>query len=111
MTSSMLFSEFCNFCEKISTSSKKTKSDILDNFMQDLRKRKIENPNFDIHSVIRLMIPEVDRARGAYGIKEASLAKLYIRILCLPKESSDTSRLTTFRLVFTFPLLHDGLLK
>lgn len=93
----MLFSEFCNFCEKISTSPRKLKSELLNQFMQNLRDKKKEDPNFDIHSVIRLMVPQIDRARGAYGIKEASLAKLYIRILCLPKASSDTDRLTTYR--------------
>lgn len=97
MASAMLFSEFCDFCEKISISPRKVKPELLNQFMQSCRNKKRDDPDFDIHSVIRLLIPSLDRARGAYGIKEASLAKLYIRILCLPKESSDATRLTTYR--------------
>lgn len=39
------------------------------------------------------MLPEQDHERGPYGIKEHTLAKTYIRILCLSKTSKDALKL------------------
>ena len=49
--------------------------------------------------VLRLLLPQLDRERGAYGIKEHNLAKIYIRILGLPKEGHDALKLLNFRYV------------
>jgi DNA ligase-4 len=44
-----------------------------------------------------LLLPHLDRSRGAYGIKEASLAKLYINIFSLPKDGVDAIRLLKYK--------------
>lgn len=46
---------------------------------------------------MRLLLPVIDKKRGAYGVKEAALAKLYIKILCLAKDSPDAQKLVNFR--------------
>lgn len=49
------------------------------------------------YPILRLLLPQLDRDRGAYGVKEHNLAKVYIRILGLPKEGHDASKLLNFR--------------
>ncbi|KAL1137893.1 hypothetical protein AAG570_009588 [Ranatra chinensis] len=43
------------------------------------------------------MLPDLERERGAYGLKENTLAKLYVRILCLPQEGKDAQKLLNYR--------------
>ncbi|RXG69916.1 DNA ligase 4 [Armadillidium vulgare] len=47
--------------------------------------------------VLRILLPSLDRDRGAYGIKEHRLASLYIRIFGLRKESVDGQKLLNYR--------------
>ena len=93
----MQFSEFCNNCEKISANSKTLKKKNLKDFIDSCRKRVLEDAGFTMFSVLRLLLPHIDRSRGAYGIKEATLAKLYVKIFCLPKDGSDARRLIQHR--------------
>ena len=46
---------------------------------------------------MRILLPALDRDRGAYGVKENKLALLYIRILGLKKEGIDAQKLLHFR--------------
>ena len=48
---------------------------------------------------MRVLLPGLDRARGAYGVKERRLADLYIRILGLRKDGNDAQKLINFRYV------------
>ncbi|KAJ3693458.1 hypothetical protein LUZ60_008938 [Juncus effusus] len=48
-------------------------------------------------SVIRLMLPGLDRERGSYGLKEASLAQCLVDALGLAKDSPDAVRLLNWR--------------
>ena len=91
------FREFCQLCEKISTSDKKKKLELLQKFMKSFRAIQKEHPEQSFFPFIRFLVPQLDRARGAYGIKETSLAKLYVRVLCLPKDGADAQRLVTYR--------------
>ncbi len=93
----MNFSEFCHFCEQISSSSKTSKKIYLKDFIDLCRKRELEDIHFQMFSALRLLLPHIDRSRGAYGVKEATLAKLYVKILCLPQAGSDACRLTQYR--------------
>ena len=47
---------------------------------------------------MRLLLPTHDRARTAYGIKEATLAKLYINVLGISDASGDGERLLNWRI-------------
>ena len=50
-----------------------------------------------LYPVLRLLLPYLDRDRGAYGIKESVLADLYIDFLQLGKKSYDAQKLKNFR--------------
>ncbi len=49
------------------------------------------------HPAMRLLLPQLDRARPAYGLKEVALAKQYIDILNIAKESLDAQKLLHYR--------------
>ena len=46
---------------------------------------------------MRLFLPQVDKTRPAYGMKETVLAKYYIEILNIAKESVDAKKLLNYR--------------
>ena len=46
---------------------------------------------------MRLLLPQVDGSRPAYGMKEVALAKNYIDILNIAKESADAQKLLHYR--------------
>ncbi|TGO89397.1 hypothetical protein BPOR_0111g00070 [Botrytis porri] len=52
----------------------------------------------DFFPALRLIIPEKDRDRAMYGLKEASLAKLIIKLLNLSKDSDDGYNLMNWKL-------------
>ena len=45
-----------------------------------------------LYPVLRLLLPYLDRDRGAYGIKESVLADLYVDFLQLGKKSYDAQK-------------------
>lgn len=47
--------------------------------------------------VLRVLLPALDKDRGAYGVKERKLADLYIRILGIKKEAPDAVKLINYR--------------
>ncbi|XP_057368130.1 DNA ligase 4-like isoform X1 [Daphnia carinata] len=93
----MLFWEFCSVCEEITLSKRSEKLERLKKFLTECRQRIQEDKNLTMYSVMRLLLPHLDRSRGPYGIKEASLAKLYLKIFCLPKDGPDAIRLLTYK--------------
>uniref|UniRef100_A0A8C4R0L4 DNA ligase n=1 Tax=Eptatretus burgeri TaxID=7764 RepID=A0A8C4R0L4_EPTBU len=46
---------------------------------------------------LRLVLPQQDRDRPAYGLKESALGKLYVKVLGLPTDSKDGRRLLNYR--------------
>ena len=44
-------------------------------------------------AIMRLLLSELDRAIPAYGMKETALAKHYIEVLNISKESTDAQKL------------------
>jgi DNA ligase 4 len=53
--------------------------------------------NSDSFPLIRLLLPQFDRERQAYGLKEVMLAKAYIKILGISKDSDDAQRMLNWR--------------
>lgn len=51
----------------------------------------------DYFSAIRLIIPNLDRERGSYGLKESILATCLIDALGMSRESEDALRLINWR--------------
>lgn len=51
----------------------------------------------DIFPCIRLLLPERDRDRSVYGIKEQAIARVYIEVLGLDKHSEAAQRLLKWK--------------
>ena len=56
--------------------------------------------------MLRLLLPYLDRDRGAYGIKESVLADLYIDFLQLGKKSYDAQKVGRVFVQLTIYLLY-----
>ena len=46
----------------------------------------------EIYEVLRLLMPQIDRQRGNYGMKESNLALIYANALSLPPSEKDRLR-------------------
>lgn len=51
----------------------------------------------DIHPALRLIIPDKDRERAMYGLKETAIAKLLIRVMKIDKDSEDGFNLRNWK--------------
>lgn len=51
----------------------------------------------DIHPALRLIIPDKDRERAMYGLKEAAIAKLLIRCMKIDRDSEDGFNLRNWK--------------
>ncbi|KAK9767959.1 DNA ligase (ATP) [Basidiobolus ranarum] len=93
-STSPLFSELCRLFESIAAKSiwdwKRRK---MERFTQSWRSRYES-----FFSVMRLMLPHLDRERASYGMKEKVLARTYIAVLGLDKDSDDANSLLNWRL-------------
>lgn len=67
---------------------------IIDRFISRWRK---ETGN-DIYPAFRLIVPEMDRDRAMYGLKELTLGKLFVRIMKIDKNSEDGYNLLHWKL-------------
>lgn len=52
----------------------------------------------DIFPAFRLIVPEKDRERGMYGLKEMTLGKMLVRVMKIDKNSEDASNLLNWKL-------------
>eukprot|EP00736_Rhodelphis_marinus_P006076 Rmarinus@m.21134 len=77
--------------------------DALSKIPKIKKKKDVLNTLFSLHNsdnkypVLRLMLPELDRARGAYGLKEATLAKMYAQLFGLTNQSEDFRKLQDWK--------------
>ncbi|KAI0700108.1 DNA ligase 4 [Cerioporus squamosus] len=51
----------------------------------------------DLYPVLRLILPQKDRERAVYGLKEKNLAKAYIKLIPLGKHDPDAIRLLNWK--------------
>ncbi|XP_072434255.1 DNA ligase 4 isoform X1 [Chiloscyllium punctatum] len=104
VASKVPFSDLCSTLEKIQKSrsrpdKNKYFKDFLDswrNFHNTLHKNDL-NTTDSFYPALRLILPQLERERMAYGIKETMLAKLYIDVLGLPKDGKDALKLLNYR--------------
>lgn len=104
VASQVPFADICNTLEKIQKCKNRTeKTNILKQFVDSWRKfhdalHKNEPTTTDsFYPAMRLILPQLERERMAYGIKETLLAKLYIKVLGLPKDGKDALKLLNYR--------------
>lgn len=67
---------------------------IIERFISKWRKQ-VGN---DIHPAFRLIIPEKDRDRAMYGLKEKTIGKILVRIIKIDKNSEDGFNLLNWKL-------------
>ncbi|XP_040579752.1 DNA ligase 4 [Lepeophtheirus salmonis] len=96
--SKVKFETFSNFLEKLSRETRKQKKIfILHSFFKDCRSLWNDKQNYSLFPIVRLLLPNLDRERKSFGIKETVLAKLYIDMLSLGSDSKDAIKLKTYR--------------
>ncbi|XP_026675159.1 DNA ligase 4 isoform X3 [Ceratina calcarata] len=87
IASNVKFEELCTVLEEVSKASgEKKKTDTLEKFISKCRnKLKSLPPETDVSlfPILRLILPRLERERGAYDLKHKSLAALYTRVFCL----------------------------
>lgn len=98
------FADLCSTLEQIQKSkSRPEKAQHFKNFLDSWRKfhdalhQKEKDVTDSFYPAMRLILPQLERERMAYGIKETMLAKLYIELLNLPKDGKDAARLLNYR--------------
>ncbi|KAH9867034.1 DNA ligase (ATP) [Plenodomus lingam] len=70
------------------------KRNIIDRFIANWRK-KVGN---DFYPAMRLIIPEKDRDRAMYGLKEKAIAKVLIKLTRIGKDSDDAKQMLNWKL-------------
>ena len=94
----LTFKEFAYFCDRCSSIKDRTKRQgFLKRFLDTCRDRMGSGDGDSLYPVMRLMLPDLDKARGAYRIKESVMATLYINMLQLGTNSPDANRLKNYR--------------
>ncbi len=81
-TNTIPFSIIVAFLEKVASARGQIKKDLFRQFMERLDRGK-EYP------ALRLIFPESDSSRGAYGLKEHTIGRLFSDILMLPSYEKD----------------------
>ncbi|KAK1167955.1 DNA ligase 4 [Acipenser oxyrinchus oxyrinchus] len=104
VASQVPFAHLCSTLEKIQKARprpEKTKhfKDFLDSWRKFHEALHVNAPNTtdSFYPAMRLILPQLERERMAYGIKENMLAKLYIEVLGLPKDGGDANKLLNYR--------------
>ncbi|KAM3935052.1 DNA ligase 4 [Leptodactylus fuscus] len=104
VASQVPFADLCSTLERIQKCKNKAeKAKILKQFVDSWRRfhdaiHKSEPTTTDsFYPAMRLILPQLERERMAYGIKETLLAKLYIKVLGLPKDGKDALNLLNYR--------------
>ncbi|XP_046628908.1 DNA ligase 4-like isoform X1 [Neodiprion virginianus] len=101
--SKVKFIEFCMILDKISKAQAATKSSHLECLIKQCRefseklKKKDKEADTSFFPILRLLLPQHDREREAYGLKETALAKLYVRVLALGQTSKDAQELLHYK--------------
>ncbi|XP_043526731.1 DNA ligase 4 [Frieseomelitta varia] len=104
LASEIEFKNLCDVLEKISEAHLSRKADILKRFIQKCRlmshklKTEFATMNVSLYPILRLILPDLERERDAYNLKEKSLADLYIRVFCLGKDSKDANKLKQYKI-------------
>ncbi|XP_055965459.1 DNA ligase 4 [Sorex fumeus] len=98
------FADLCLTLERIQKAKGRPEKvkhyrDFLDSWRKfhDALHKNQKDVTDSFYPAMRLILPQLERERMAYGIKETMLAKLYIELLNLPKEGKDAQKLLNYR--------------
>ncbi|TEB36658.1 DNA ligase 4 [Coprinellus micaceus] len=88
------FSVLAGLFEKLAVERKHDRRRrLLEAWFSHWRKEK----GFDLYPVLRLLLPQKDRERAVYGLKEKNLAKTYIKLIPLGMRDPDAIRLLNWK--------------
>lgn len=91
--SELLFYDFCKILNNVQCEIQHQKKiQIIKNFIAENTSDNL----FEFYPVLRLLLPKLDKERGAYGLQERKLAEIIARTLNLQKNTSD------YRLLFNY---------
>ncbi|XP_028982209.1 DNA ligase 4 [Diachasma alloeum] len=99
IASQISFSTLCTVFEEIFTAkTNKNRQTLLSDFLEKCRAQsQSSTPPPSLFPILRLFLLKLDRERGPNGLKERSLAVLYIRVFCLGKTSPDAKKLLNYK--------------
>ncbi|KAJ1554322.1 DNA ligase (ATP) [Nowakowskiella sp. JEL0078] len=87
------FRDLCKVFDRIASREKSTqKKEFLASYFMNWR-----SSGGDIFPALRLIIPELDKERTTYGLRESTLAKTYIEVIGIAKDSADAMSLMNFK--------------
>ncbi|XP_047525298.1 DNA ligase 4 isoform X3 [Pieris napi] len=100
----VLFGDFCTILDRINKKKKHRheQDKILINFVNEFRinsGKLITKKNATFFPILRLLLPDKDRERNPYNLKETKLGALLVKVLSLNKQSHDAQELLNFRSV------------
>lgn len=86
--------KFSSLCDLFEKSLEKTQNERL----QLLKKlwKSLKDPN-DYYPFMRLLLPQLDKERMTYGLKESKIAKYLVEILCVKPNCDDALRLKKWK--------------
>jgi DNA ligase-4 len=87
------FREFCRRLDKVSAEGKSQKK--MDIMLPRELGQKLQGEN--MFPLFRLILPQLDRDRNTYGIKDKMMAKLYTECLGLSEQNKDAILLKNFK--------------
>lgn len=103
------FEQLCKLLEdlyKINNSRIKSKmnkqTEVLKQFIEEFRISAAKTPgekDRTFYPILRLLLPELDRMRSAYNIREARLGQILVDVLSLHKQSKSAQKLLNFKAV------------
>ncbi|XP_012285410.1 DNA ligase 4 [Orussus abietinus] len=103
LASKIEFKKFCEILERITRLKGNAKLEELRRFIDLVRqlaaklKNKIPDADISMFPLLRLLLPQLERERGPHGLKEKTLANLYIRVFCFGKNSQNAKKLTNYK--------------
>ncbi|XP_035724247.1 DNA ligase 4-like [Vespa mandarinia] len=104
LASKITFKRLCDVLEKVIKARASEKIKILKEFILQCKKeggklkKDDSNANISMFPVLRLLLPQCDRKRSSYNLKQKLLTNIYIRVLCLGKSSEDAKKLINYRI-------------
>lgn len=91
---SVPFSVLTSLFDRLSTERKPDRRRRMLNVWFDRWREQVGN---DLYPVLRLILPQKDRERTIYGLKERNLAKIYIKLIPLSMKDPDATRLLNWK--------------
>ncbi|CAG9136788.1 unnamed protein product [Plutella xylostella] len=102
MANEISFEQFCDVLEKIynKKGNRPEQERILSDFITEIKSNAASNnQDGNLYPVLRLLLPDLERERSAYNLKEKKLGQLLRKVLGLHPSSNYANKLLNYRAV------------